>query len=90
MYQSRTYREASARLGLWLDAAKSSGLPPFVRVASTVQRWREEVLNYWRFPFTNALVEGKHNRVKVVKRRAYGYRNEQVFLLRFLYLIHSD
>lgn len=39
-------------------------------------------------PITNAVVEGKHNRVKVLKRRAYGYRNERT-LLRILNLIHT-
>jgi transposase len=28
--------------------------------------------------------------VKVMKRRAYGYRNRRVFLLRFLNLVHTD
>lgn len=69
---------------------KSSALVPFVRVAGIVERWREEVLNYWRFPLTSALVQGKYDRVKVVKRRAYGHRNGEVLLLRFLSVIHTD
>ena len=48
------------------------------------------MLNYWHFPLTNALVEGKHNRLKVLKRRAYGYRNDRTFLLRILNLVHTD
>jgi len=36
------------------------------------------------------LVEGKHNRLKGLKRRAYGYRNSRTLLLRFLNLIHTD
>ena len=90
VYRSHTYQEASTGLAQWFEAAKTSGLLPFARVGGTIQRWREEVLNYWHFPLTNALVEGKHNRVKALKRRAYGYRNDQVFLLRFLNLIHTD
>lgn len=39
------------------------------------------MLSYRRFPITNALVERKHNRLKVMKRRAYGYRNRDNFLL---------
>jgi hypothetical protein len=35
------------------------------------------------------MVEGKHNRVKVLKRRAYGYRNDRNFMLRILNLIHT-
>ena len=90
VYRSQTYQEAAERLGSWLQAAKASGLPSFARAAGSLQRWREEVLNYWHFPLTNALVEGKHNRLKVLKRRAYGYRNDSTFLLRILNLVHTD
>ena len=90
VYQSHTYQEAAERLHRSVEAAKASGLPPFARMASTLQRWQEEVLNYWHFPLTNALVEGKHNRLKVLKRRAYGYRNDRTFLLRILSLVHTD
>jgi len=38
--------------------------------------WRNEVLNYSHYPATNALGENKHNRVKIPKRRANGYRND--------------
>ncbi|MDP9238049.1 MAG: transposase [Chloroflexota bacterium] len=48
------------------------------------------MLTYWRYPITNAVVEGKHNRVKVLKRRAYGYRNNRTFQYRILNLIHTD
>jgi len=48
------------------------------------------VLNYWHYPITNALVEGKRNRIKTLKRRAYSYRNDRGFLLRILGLIHTD
>ena len=90
LYRSSSYVGVARGLNAWLQTARSSGLPPFRRLAGTVEKWREEILNYWRFPLTNALVEGKHNRVKVMKRRAYGYRNRRVFLLRFLNLVHTD
>ncbi len=70
--------------------AEASGLAPFERTAATLRKWRTQVLNYWRYPLTNAVVEGKHNRVKVVKRRAYGYRNDNTFMLRILNLFHTD
>jgi len=90
VYRCSTEAEAQAVLGAWVCDAQGSGLPPFVRAASTLRRWRREVLNYWRHPLTNAVVEGKHNRVKVLKRRAYGYRNDRTFLLRILNLVHTD
>ncbi len=59
-------------------------------MARSLRKWREEVLNYWRYPLTNGMVEGKNNRVKVLKRRAYGYRNDRTFSLRILNCFHTD
>ncbi|HEY8490360.1 MAG TPA: transposase, partial [Dehalococcoidia bacterium] len=42
------------------------------------------------YPLTNAVVEGKHTRVKALKRRAYGYRNDRHFQLRILNCFHTD
>lgn len=89
LYRAPTAARAEAALHRWIAEARASGLQPFVRTATTLTRWRTEVLNYWQHPITSAVVEGKHNRVKVLKRRAYGYRNQQTFLLRILNLIHT-
>ena len=90
LYQSPNAAAAEAALAAWLREAEASELAPFQRVAGTLGRWHAEVLNYWRYPITNAMVEGKHNRVKVLKRRAYGYRNDRNFMLRILNLIHTE
>ena len=90
VYRNKRQEEATTALANWIREAEESGLRPFRRTAATLRTWRREVLNYWRFPITNALVEGKHNRVKTLKRRAYGYRNDRSFLLRILSLIHTD
>lgn len=89
LYRVPTHAHAEAALDTWIGEARRSDMPSFVRTAKTLRRWRTEVLNYWHHRITNAVVEGKHNRVKVLKRRAYGYRNERTFLLRILNLIHT-
>lgn len=88
-YRAPTQSRADAALDDWIREASTSKLPSFVRTATTLRKWRTEILNYWQHPITNAVVEGKHNRVKVLKRRAYGYRNERTFLLRILNLFHT-
>ena len=90
LYRAPTAGRADDALHRWIHDAAASGLPAFARTARTLRRWRTEVLNYWQHPITNAVVEGKHNRVKVLKRRAYGYRNQHTFLLRILNLFHTD
>lgn len=90
LYRYADGEQATAALVAWLRAAEASQLPSFQRLAGTLGKWRREVLNYWRYPITNAVVEGKHNRVKVLKRRAYGYRNERNFTLRILNCFHAN
>jgi transposase len=90
VYRSRDKEKAGEALDGWLRDVRQSGLEPFKRTARTLTKWREEVLHYWDYPLTNAMVEGKHNRVKVLKRRAYGYRNDSTFSLRFLNCFHTD
>jgi transposase len=90
IYRKRTRTEAGSALIAWFREAEASRLAPFQRIARTLNKWRAEVLNYWDYPLTNAMVEGKHNRVKVLKRRAYGYRNDRTFSLRVLNCFHTD
>ena len=89
VYRRHTHEQARSALETWIRDAQASGLGSFQRTARTLSNWSEEVLNYWHYPLTNAMVEGKHNRVKVLKRRAYGYRNDRTFSLRILNLIHT-
>jgi len=49
-----------------------------------LRTWQGEILNYFDHPYTNGFVESKNNRIKVIKRVAYGYRNAQNFRQRIL------
>ncbi len=62
----------------------SSSLPELKELLRTFRNWREEILNYFDYPITNGFVEGKNNRIKTIKRMAYGYRNMENFRLRIL------
>lgn len=90
VYRAPTYAAANRALAAWIHDAGASQLRPFERTARTLHRWHSEILNYWHHRITNAVVEGKHNRVNALKRRAYGYRNDRTFQLRILNLIHTD
>jgi transposase len=62
----------------------SESLPEFTDLRRTLLNWREEILNYFDYRITNGFVEGKNNRIKTIKRIAYGYRNLDTFQLRIL------
>ena len=62
----------------------NSALPEFKELLHTLTNWGEEILNYFDYRITNGFVEGKNNRIKTIKRMAYGYRNMDNFRLRIL------
>ncbi len=62
----------------------NDSLPEFKELLHTLSNWRDEILNYFDYRITNGFVEGKNNRIKTIKRMAYGYRNMDHFRLRIL------
>src|SRR5205807_10132979 len=48
------------------------GCPRLTRSPKASVAWREELLGYFDEPTTNGYAEGVINKVKVIKRRAYG------------------
>lgn len=72
IYEAPDRAEAELRLDLFLAAVDRSGLKPFEAFAKGVKAWRRELLAYFDEPTTNGYAEGIINKVKVIKRRAYG------------------
>src|SRR5262249_27826664 len=64
---------AAVALDEWLSWASHSGLKPFIRVAKTIRKHKDRILAYIRERFTNAIVEGFNNRLRMIARRAYGF-----------------
>ena len=74
-YKNPSHAGAEISLCCWEDSVRKSGLKEFGALLSMFRNWRDEILNYFDYHVTNGFVEGKNNRIKVIKRMAYGYRN---------------
>jgi transposase len=72
IYRAPDRDEAERRLERFLGAAERAQLPAFSAFADGVRLWRQELLAYFDEPTTNGYAEGVINKVKVIKRRAYG------------------
>lgn len=58
---------------------------PFKRLATlgkTLHEWQDEVVRMWRFSKSNGITEGFHRKMKLIQRRAYGFRNFENYRLR--------
>jgi transposase len=83
-YRGGSRAAAEAALTQWEASVRNQGPAPFRALFPMLRLWREEILNYFDNPYTNGFLEGKNNRIKVIKRNAYGYRNSQNFRLRIM------
>jgi len=83
-YKALDRSQAEETLGMLEERIANSALPEFKELLGTLTNWRQEILNYFDCRITNGFVEGKNNRIKTIKRMAYGYRNMANFRLRIL------
>ena len=66
----------------WYRRAMRSQLPPLQLFARRLRPYIEGILNHCRYPLSTALVEGINNKIKVIKRMAYGFRDDAYFFLK--------
>jgi transposase len=62
----------------------NSHFTPLVTLAKTLDSWREEIACMWRFTKNNGITEGFHRKMKLIQRRAYGFRNFNNYRLRVI------
>jgi transposase len=84
-----TREEAQEYLGNWLQKAWSSGIRLLQKFANKIASHRSGLLNYFDHRITTAKVEGINNKIKVLKRQAYGFRDTEYFKLRIYFLRES-
>ena len=82
IYASRDRATARENLHQWIVSAITSGLPAFVELGFKFFRKRHFVLNYFICKITTAISEGINNKIKRLKRMAYGYKDVKYFLLK--------
>ncbi|MGF6376945.1 transposase, partial [Clostridiales Family XIII bacterium PM5-7] len=85
LMKSKNILEAKQHLSNWFMHAGASNLQEFNTCINTFTNWQEEILNAFRYGFTNGYTEGCNNRIKVIKRTAYGMRNFDRFRTRILH-----
>jgi transposase len=54
---------------------RQAGLPQLVQLGETLDAWRDEIGAMWRFTRNNGITEGFHNKMELISRQAYGFRN---------------
>ena len=83
-YAHQSYDEASAYFTEWTNACIASGFKAFVNLGKRLKRHAESILMYFKHRISNAFAEGINNKIKVVKRMAFGFHDFEYFRLKIL------
>ena len=81
--------QAEFHLMDWLQKAWTSGIRLVMKFANKVASHRYGILNFFTHRVTTGKVEGINNKIKVLKRKAYGFRDLEYFKLR-IYFLHES
>ena len=78
-----TYPAAALRFWKrWYSRAVRSRIEPLKRFAQRLKAYLHGIISHCRWPLHTSLLEGINNRIKVIKRMAYGFRDQEYFFLK--------
>lgn len=77
-----TKEKAIQRFQKWIRIAEKENL--FPKFLKTLSNWMDKIANYFHQRTTSGMVEGINNKIKLIKRRAFGFRNFGNFRLRVI------
>jgi transposase len=85
-WDQATRREGERYLRIWIRKARESGVKRLVKFAKTLKDHWDGLVAYFDHRISTGPLEGVNNSIKVLKRKAYGYRDTAFFKLRILFI----
>lgn len=82
IWTTRSPWAARRALRHWCSLAIASGLPPLIRFAAKLRRHERGIIAHACYPIHTSRLEGVNNRIKVIKRTAYGFHDPSYFTLK--------
>ena len=66
----------------YIKELKNVGFDALQQLGRTLGSWSQEIARMWRFTKNNGITEGFHNKMEMISRRAFGFRNFENYRLR--------
>jgi transposase len=88
IWNQRSKEDGEKVLNLWIGQARDTKLRPLMVMANTLSAFGTAILAWYDCPISNGPIEGTNNKIKVLKRQAYGFRDDEFFTLK-LYALHD-
>lgn len=82
IWYAPSVREGLRRWKTWQRQARDSGIPAVLAFARHLRLYVRGILASALYPMSTSVLEGMNNRIKVIKRMAYGFRDTSYFFLK--------
>jgi len=89
LWEEPTKQAAGLFLDDWIRQANESGIRVLQTFAKTLARYRRGLLAWYDHPISTGPLEGTNNKIKTLKRQAYGFRDLEYFALKIKALHHT-
>lgn len=84
------YEYAEAELKEWISTIRNYKIDEMIEASKTIENWLPYIVNsFIDERFSNGFTEGMNNKIKVIKRVAFGYKNFDFFRLRLMYILNG-
>jgi len=82
LWDFRSRGHALRHWNQWYNHAVRSRIEPLRRFAKRLKNYLHGILGHCAHPLHTSLLEGINNKIKVIKRMAYGFRDDDYFFLK--------
>jgi transposase len=82
--EAETQEQAERELHIWIQEAQESNLVEFEAATKALHNWFRYIINSVVYKYSNGITEGFNNKIKVLKRNAYGFHDFDNFKKRIL------
>jgi transposase len=89
LWLQNSREEAEKFLTSWATRAWATTIQVLRKFVKTLLGHRTGILNWFDFRISTGPLEGFNNKIKVLKRKAYGYRDMEYFALK-IYALHEN
>lgn len=84
IYKENKKEHAEEKLRFVISYLKSADDGELIRWGRTLSNFKEEILNYFDSRSTNGFMEGINNKIKLIKRISYGFKNKEIFIYKVM------
>jgi transposase len=84
VWEQEDEEAAEKHLMDWILRAEISGIAMLIKFAKTLRLHAQGILAWYDYPISTGPLEGTNNKIKTMKRQAYGFRDHEFFKLKIL------